>query len=252
MGWPKADPFFISRSSIFGIMASPNSSAPTDVQQSWQANAHLWIEAIENSELESRVLATNAAVVEAVLALGPITVLDVGCGEGWLCRCLAQHGIEVTGIDATPALVSHAQKRGAGNFQVVSFEGVVAGHWQPAIVYDVAVINFALYGEALTHALLKTLSGFAKHLVLQTVHPHAALRPGEAYQSGWQPEDWAGLKRPFTHPFQWYSRTVSAWVNTCVSAGFSIQQLSEPLHPQTGKPLSLVITAASSLGEKTK
>src|SRR5438034_1376617 len=38
-------------------------------------------------------------------------VLDVACGQGVLCRALAQAGARVTGIDAAPALIEAARRR---------------------------------------------------------------------------------------------------------------------------------------------
>ncbi|WP_296666690.1 bifunctional 2-polyprenyl-6-hydroxyphenol methylase/3-demethylubiquinol 3-O-methyltransferase UbiG, partial [Demequina sp.] len=40
------------------------------------------------------------------------TALDVGCGEGYLCRSLAARGLEVTGIDADPAAIARARAQG--------------------------------------------------------------------------------------------------------------------------------------------
>ena len=38
----------------------------------------------------------------------PSTVLDIGCGEGWLCRALADKGMKVWGVDAIPELITAA------------------------------------------------------------------------------------------------------------------------------------------------
>src|SRR5689334_22214813 len=39
-------------------------------------------------------------------------VLDVACGQGVLCRILAERGAEVTGIDAASSLIDAARQRG--------------------------------------------------------------------------------------------------------------------------------------------
>ena len=46
---------------------------------------------------------------KAVLALQPERVLDLGCGEGWLCRALLANEIEAVGIDGVPELVAPRQ-----------------------------------------------------------------------------------------------------------------------------------------------
>ncbi len=59
--------------------------------QSWKINAEKWIKTIENSEIESRQLVTNTAILENVLQRKPKSVLDIGCGEGWLVNTLVKH-----------------------------------------------------------------------------------------------------------------------------------------------------------------
>lgn len=47
------------------------------------------------------------------LTLSPKNALDVGCGEGRFCRMLRMHGVDVTGLDPTPALIAAARARDA-------------------------------------------------------------------------------------------------------------------------------------------
>jgi len=47
-------------------------------------------------------LVTDRAILDAVLACRPRTVMDLGGGEGWLALALQQNGIEVTAVDAVP------------------------------------------------------------------------------------------------------------------------------------------------------
>src|SRR5579863_3493975 len=60
---------------------------------SWLVNATPWTGAVRGRRIESRRLVTDQAVCEAVIGRSPATVLDVGCGEGWLARALSRHGI---------------------------------------------------------------------------------------------------------------------------------------------------------------
>nr|MBX2796722.1 class I SAM-dependent methyltransferase [Myxococcales bacterium] len=113
--------------------------------RSWSTNADAWAAAIHQGAIESRGV-TNQAIVEVVVALQPRRVLDVGCGEGWLVRALAEHGIEGIGLDATEGLIRHARALGAGEFRVTSYDEVVGGAVDD-VTADVIVSNFALVDE---------------------------------------------------------------------------------------------------------
>ena len=212
----------------------------SDIRKSWEANAAAWIATIENNELESRQLATNAAIVDAVLKCKPNKVLDLGCGEGWLSRQLRKNGLEVWGTDAVPSLVEAAIAKD-GNFYVpLSYEEIVAGQHNLPAPFDLAVFNFALLDKEAAEALIHYLPRLLRkqgYLVIQTLHSHA-ISSVEEYKSGWKEGSWNGLKRDFVLPYQWYFRTLEDWVILFNAAGFSIQAIKEPVHPATGKPLS--------------
>lgn len=79
----------------------------TKIIDSWGKNTAPWVAAVRNGEIESRILATNQAIVDTVRSLSPATGLDIGCGEGWLVRAL--DGIAMLGVDAVPGLVEAAR-----------------------------------------------------------------------------------------------------------------------------------------------
>jgi 2-polyprenyl-3-methyl-5-hydroxy-6-metoxy-1,4-benzoquinol methylase len=76
---------------------------------SWNKNALSWTRVIREKQIESRVLVTEKAILETVIELNPITFLDVGCGEGWLCRELFSKGIDGWGVDASADLIEAAR-----------------------------------------------------------------------------------------------------------------------------------------------
>jgi 2-polyprenyl-3-methyl-5-hydroxy-6-metoxy-1,4-benzoquinol methylase len=218
---------------------------PTPIIASWSANAGQWIEIMDNNELETRRLVTNKAVENTILHLKPSFVIDAGCGEGWLCRALQQHSVATLGVDAIGHLVENARQKGAGVYEQKSFEELIGISQWPARQADVVVFNFCLYEQDTTAQLLTAARNWVKtggYVVVQTLHPFGLLLAGEAYEQGWKTEQWAGLAREFTHPYQWYYRTVADWVNLLQAAGWSLTQLQEPLHPHTKKPASLVLT----------
>ena len=80
------------------------------ILKSWQTNSQSWISSIDQNEIASRLVATNAAIVKAILAHQPQRVLDVGCGEGWLSRAVYAPQGTVIGMDGVDSLVENATK----------------------------------------------------------------------------------------------------------------------------------------------
>lgn len=226
--------------------------AAARLARSWEKNADAWTRLVRGGRIESRRLGTDRAILEAVLAHGPRRVLDLGCGEGWLCRALADRGVEAVGVDASAALVAAAGEKGGATFHTLSFDALAARPAQlGAAPFDVIAANFALLHEDV-HALLSTLRsmlGPGGVLAVQTLHPWAAR--GEAlYADGWRTERFDGFDDgagSALEPMPWYYRTLGSWVAALRRAGLSVRALHEPLHPETRRPLSLLLIAAAML-----
>ena len=45
------------------------------------------------------------------------TIIDIACGQGVLCRALAERGVEMTGVDAAPGLIRAARERGPASIR---------------------------------------------------------------------------------------------------------------------------------------
>lgn len=216
------------------------------IGRSWNANADAWTAAVREGTIPSRALATDAAIIDAAMARRPRRVLDVGCGEGWLARALTKRGIEVTGVDGSPALVKSAQAAGRGTFHVCDFASLAAAPELVGERYDAVVCNFALLAEDIA-PILRMLLGYLTppgSLVVQTVHPWTARGDG-AYVDGWRTETFAGMGDGFVEPMPWYYRTLESWISVLATSGFLIEGLCEPRHPDTGEPLSLLIEASA-------
>jgi SAM-dependent methyltransferase len=208
---------------------------------SWHANAAAWTAAVRSGAIESRRLATDAAILDAVLDRQPRKVLDLGCGEGWLVRALAQQGVAAVGVDGAAPLVEAAAQAG-GSFVRLSYAELIAAPERCGEGFDLVVANFALF-EAEILPLLRALRRIMSAdgwLVVQTLHPLAA---GPPYEDGWRTEDFRGFGDGAWTPMPWYFRTLGSWLGLLRDGGFALHGLREPAHPQDRRPLSLLLEA---------
>lgn len=247
--------------------------AETRLRESWLANAAPWTRAVREGRIPSRRAGTDAAVVECCAALihdvaaaegHRPRVLDVGCGEGWLTRALADRGADVLGVDGSAPLVdaaraaaasagaaqdghvSHARYAVATYEQLAGDAGCAPGPW------DVVVCNFALLGDPLAPLLGALRQRLAPRgwLVIQTVHPWSVAEGGR-YESGWREERFDAFDEPFPAAMPWYQRTLASWMAELRAAGLAIHDLREPVHPETRTPLSLLLLCAAATRRPT-
>ncbi|PXA85873.1 SAM-dependent methyltransferase [Nostoc sp. 3335mG] len=209
---------------------------------SWSANAGAWTDAVRERRIASRREVTDAAIVEAVLRHRPHRVLDVGCGEGWLCRALAGEVETITGIDGSPELIEHARASGGADFLHIDYARLIATSEAAGSDYDLIVCNFALLDdrvEALLAALAR-IAAPAGRLIIQTVHPLTVEPP---YADGWRTERFAGFGDAPWAEMPWMFRTIGSWVAT-ISTAWRLTAIEEPRAPGSPLPASLLIVAA--------
>ena len=207
---------------------------------SWVKNVKPWVTAVREGEIESRLLVTNKAIVDAVLERTPDTVLDVGCGEGWLVRELAEAGVKCLGVDVVPELIECAKNEGGGVFRSISFEDLTFDALNET--FDVVVCNFSLLGNESVINLFQQVPSLLNEggsIIIQTVHPVAACGEGK-YEDGWREGTWAGFSDEFSDPAPWYFRTIETWKSLFVEHGFTLNKVMEPLNPKTRNMASVI------------
>jgi 2-polyprenyl-3-methyl-5-hydroxy-6-metoxy-1,4-benzoquinol methylase len=208
---------------------------------SWHKNAAPWIVAIEERQIASRNLVTDRAIVDAVVDYDGQYVLDLGCGEGWLTRELTARGMQVVGVDVVPALIDRAKLNCKARFLELTYAEIAAGKLTGK--FDLVVANFSLLGDESVTDLFVVMRAILNPdgiFIIQTMHP--VISCGEAaYIDGWRSGSWASFSDDFTDPAPWYFRTLATWMNLYVSNGFNLVEIREPIHPQTGKPASLIL-----------
>lgn len=211
-----------------------------NIVESWFENAKPWLTAIRNNEIESRTQVTNKAIVDAILTKEPKTVLDIGCGEGWLARELNKTGINTLGIDVIPELVDAANKEGGGTFKLLSYEDLASGVIKEK--FDVIVCNFSLLGNESVTDIFTTVPSMLNDdgfFIIQTIHPVTGCGEDD-YKDGWRQGSWAGFSDKFNKPAPWYFRTLETWKILFRSNGFELSEILEPLNPKTQIAASVI------------
>ncbi len=231
----------------------PQTVAMVDQEQQildcWHQNADPWVDAVRNNEIASRVLATNRAIESAIVGTQPGSVIDVGCGEGWLVRRLLERGIAARGLDVVPALVASATRQG-GEFAVACYDDIArsAVNWRA----DMVSCNFALIGKESSEQLLRGVTSLLNpggHFIVQTLHPVEACGT-LAYEDGWRQGSWDGFNQRFINAAPWYFRTLESWRALFAACGLQLVGEYWPIHPRTGRPASVVFCTTADGGPR--
>ncbi|MGB0696946.1 MAG: class I SAM-dependent methyltransferase [Rhodospirillaceae bacterium] len=217
----------------------------------WTENAPAWIDIVRSQKVPSRRLGTDAAILNAAKALQPKSVLDMGCGEGWLCRALADDPArQRIGIDVSAPLIEAAQTADpAGRYCVAPFAGLLGADSPvaPASV-DLVLMNFVLLEEDAETALkaAKRLRAPGGSILIQMPHPCFTAGP-EGYQDGPRLERFAafeatdpsqGSPAPALTPMTWRFRSLNSWAALFARCGLRLTRLEDVAHPEGGAPLS--------------
>ena len=163
-------------------------------------------------------------------------MLDVGCGDGWLCASLIKNGIKYLGINGSQALIDIAKLRQTGSFEKVSYEDMIQTPRRPPWPVDVIVFNFSLL-DSDTLPLLKQVRQYltstsSAALLIQTLNPRTTTK------DKWQVEDFKTMLSPFDGTMPCYSRTLDSWTDLFKLAGFDVEDTIKPV--LDGRPASMI------------
>jgi 2-polyprenyl-3-methyl-5-hydroxy-6-metoxy-1,4-benzoquinol methylase len=166
-----------------------------------------------------------------------LTVLDAGCGEGYLSRILASRGANVTGIDISPRLVEIARAKdpdGKIPYQVADLS-------QPLPTYqnhfDLIASFFVLNDVSDYRGFLTTLGSVLKHagrLVLFMNNPYSFVVRGhitDYFAASGQAFPYRGMTEEGVK-VHFYHRTMEEYLDASISAGFQLERLVDVPTPK--------------------
>lgn len=221
------------------------SKITTPISKSWDINAEEWIKVINERQIPSRKI-TNPAIVDHVLSFGLKNILDLGCGEGWLCRALQSSGVKAHGVDVAARLIEDAmEKDTSSSYQCLSFEEIIDGAKIDEAPFDGIIFNFCIYEKSLMEKLLLKIAEILEnkgYVFIQTLHPFTFQQNGQPYESAWVDDSWKGLPGNFKMPHKWYFRTLENWTNLFRHAGLALIHIKEPRGTGADLPSSIIFT----------
>lgn len=202
-----------------------------------KAMSQYWIKIIREGLDPFRTFVSDPALFRTLDGLAPATVLDAGCGEGYVSRYLAQRGHAVRGIDLSPELIEAAAASKVKDEQYCVGDVTALDLKNDSV--DAVVSNFVLMGLSEPEkAVAETARVLRKggHFIFQILHPFTYTsndgRRIKMVREYFETESFAegfvvgGVRSPeaavrYHHPLGRYTTALT-------SSGFAIHALEEP------------------------
>jgi ubiquinone/menaquinone biosynthesis C-methylase UbiE len=212
-----------------------------EVQDLWNRVADDWRIQVGDDGDGNRILNSDPVLWAFAGDVNGLTVLDAGCGTGYLSKKLRDQGAHVTGIDFSERMITIARAHNPDmDFRVDSCSELRTlddGH------FDLVIANYVLMDTPDLHGTLHAFHRVLKpHGVAVLVFSHPCFpqgratvsEDGEVIQYGWNFSYFEQRKcvdppwAHFTAEFIWFHRPLSDYWKACKAAGFVVVDFEEP------------------------
>ena len=233
----------------------------SEVARHWDGNSAGWIAGVRGGCDKYREYVNNPAFFSMLGSIEGMRIIDIGCGEGYNTRKLAERGASVVGVDISEKLIEAAseleakQQLGIEYHQISGDDlSMFADKSFDAVVSTMALMDFGNLASCVAEAwrVLKD-EGFFQFSVLHPCVNVSTFRwinneknkreviefgnyfnvepviPAGDIDQWWfssMPEEKRKQYGKFKVPR--FYRTISEYVNTLIGAGFEILQMVEP------------------------
>lgn len=227
-----------------------------DVGRHWDDNAEAWTKLVRAGYDVYRDGLNTPAFLETLPDIDGLSGLDIGCGEGYNTRLLADRGAHMTGIDISPTFVDSAtaeERERLTDSRYIAASAATLPFERASFDFVTAFMSLMDMAET-EHVLADTFrvlqpDGFFQfsitHPCFDTPHRKNlrdetgetyAIEVGDYFQTiDGEIEEWLFSAAPSElraelEPFRVprFTRTLSEWLNLLVNAGFVLERFYEP------------------------
>ena len=227
-----------------------------EVRKHWNRNAEAWTQLSRAGYDTYRNYLNTPAFFELLPEVDGLKGLDLGCGEGYNTRLLAEHGANVIGLDISSVFVRHAKTFQAqschipeyliGNAQELPFADAcfdfITGFMSFMDIPDTAALlgevwralktggflQFSISHPCFDLPLRKNLrdaEGRTYAFEIGGYFQHAEGNVAEWLFSAAPPEAVESMRKFQTPNF---NHSLSYWLNTLIQTGFVLEAFAEP------------------------
>lgn len=249
-----------------------------DPGTAWDRAAAPWDIFVESGADFWRTEVHGPALVAACGPVAGLRVLDLGCGQGWFSRQLAQGGAEVVGVDISANQIANARRHEAEEPLGITYLHLdamrVAEQW-PANSFDLVTACMVLHDLPDATAVLagaRQVVVPSGRVIFSILHPltntpfHGWVRDEHGrktvmtldryFDVGQRIEQWNMTRLTATWEAPVWHRTLSELSEVIAAAGLAIRRLSEPrptpeqverypaFEPATRMPYFLIVELA--------
>ncbi|HUS31230.1 MAG TPA: class I SAM-dependent methyltransferase [Kofleriaceae bacterium] len=228
----------------------------------WNDSADAYNHFVESGLDYYRTDLHGPALLDACGDVRGLRVLDLGCGQGWFSRQLAEAGAQVTGIDWSAAMIEHARRLGPPEIHYEVMDAADVATAFAAGSFDLATGCMSIMDMPKPGAVLAAARQVAPRIVFSipnpvTDAPHRvwkrdaqggklALEIDRYFESTTTIMRW-NMKR-LVHHFETvqYRYTLEQWSRMLEDAGLVIARLREP------RPSDAAVAARPELADAAR
>ncbi|MEJ6483718.1 class I SAM-dependent methyltransferase [Nostoc punctiforme UO1] len=216
-----------------------------EILELWDHRAKDWDIQVGNDGDSNRILNSDPVLWSFAGNVAGLSVLDAGCGTGYLARQLCLKGASVTGIDFSPQMIEIAKFRASQNNLDIDFhlDSCTELKSLPDEQFDTIVSNYVLMDLLDLEGAIRAFNRVLKPSgIAILVFSHPCFPQGNSTtvnEDGTVSYSWASsyFERTqhndepwnhFTTPFIWFHRPLSDYWKVFKAAGFSVDEFEEP------------------------